>query len=448
MSGECTSVRSELRRMVIGAAVGATVSIAATMAAAGDLPTVKIVINQSPWLNSFIALVDKYEKETGNKISLDITPFNGLLEKIRNSVRGTSGTYDIVNINSVWLSEIYAGGFITPLQDIKAGYALQDGVLDYGNTVYWEAASRTFSNKGKLMGVPLNGNVQVLYYNTEIYAKFGLTPPKTWDDLLENSKAIQKGGDAYGFVPRAGRSSIVYNFTPYLFSHGGSFFDIRADGGVDVKVNSAAGKKALDMYLALANEAAPPSPGAIEQSELIQLVSTGRAAQAIAVIAAWGSFENPKKSAVVGKIDATLIPAGPDGGQASAAGHWVAGIPKNVAPERQKAAFAFLDWFQNKDVQIAYVEAGGVPIRGDLADSPLAKDPRFRFIEAYSANAANAVMGLPVPEAKEISDAVALSLNRAVIGELGATEALNAAAQSIETILKRDGFSVTRGPDL
>jgi len=94
------------------------------------------------------------------------------------------------------------------------------------------------------------------------------------------------------------------------------------------------------------------------------------------------------------------------------------------------------------------VQAGGVPARGDLAGGALSADDSYRFIDAYSANAANAVMGLPVPQASEISSAVALQLNRAVIGEMTSTEALNAAAADIATIMEREGYTVTRGDDL
>ena len=87
-------------------------------------------------------------------------------------------------------------------------------------------------------------------------------------------------------------------------------------------------------------------------------------------------------------------------------------------------------------------------MRGDLGGGELASDDTYRFIDAYSANAANAVMGLPVPQASEISSAVALHLNRAVIGEMTTAEALNAAAASIATIMEREGYTVTRGADL
>ena len=437
-----------IRRVISGLVIGTLLCLATSVTMAGDQPTIKLAINQSPWLDSFIAMVDKYEKDTGNKIELDVSPYSGLLEKVRNSTRGSTGEFDLLNINSLWLSEIYSGGFLAPLGDLRKGYTLEKGVLTYGNTVSWDAKGGTFSANGALMGVPLNGNVQVLYYNAEIYAALGLKEPKTWGELQANAEAIQAKGKTYGFVTRSGRKSIVYNFTPYLFSHGGSFFNIGADGSVTVTINSAKGKAALDTYVGLATKAGPPSPGAVEQGDLIQLLSTGRAGQAIAVIGAWGGLENPNKSAVVGKINAALIPAGPGGAMASSAGHWVAGIPKNISPKQQKAALAFLTWFQSKDVQIAYVKAGGVPVRSDLGGGALASNNTYRFIDAYSANAANAVMGLPVAQASEISDAVALHLNRAVIGEMSTAEALNAAANSIATIMKREGYKVTRSADL
>lgn len=423
-------------------------SAGAGAASAQDQPTISMAINQSPWLDSFVAMVDQYEEETGNRVELDVTPFGGLLEKIRNSVRASQGSYDIVNVNSLWLSEIYSGGFLAPLGEIEANYQLPEGVLSYGNTTNWDASAATFSSDGALMGVPVNGNVQVLYYNTEIYEQFGLKPPKTWDDLFANAKAIQEGGEYYGFVPRAARDSIVYNFTPYLFSHDAAFFRITGPDQAEVTLNSPEGLKALETYVKIATEAGPPGPGNIAQGELIQLMATGKGAQAIAVIAAWGQLEDPNASRVVGKINAALLPAGPDGMIASSAGHWVAGIPKNVAPEKQKAALAFLDWFAQKERQVDYVRAGGVPVRGDITGADLGDEAAFRFIEAYSQNARHAVMGLPFASAGEASDAMALSFNRAVIGELTPVQALNQAAADLAGVLERAGFTVSKLPDL
>ena len=431
-----------------GLALSAALMLQAPAVTAQDQPEISIAINQSPWLNSFIEMVDLYEEETGNRVNLDVSPFTGLLEKIRNSVRSDEGTYDIVNVNSGWLAEIYGGGFLAPLDELKEGYALQEGMLDFGGTTHWNAETGSFGTDGKLMGVPLNGNVQVLYYNTEVYERLGLSEPGTWDELIANAAAIKEEGEVYGFVPRSGRSSIVYNVTPYFYSNGGSFFELADDGSVDVTINSAASLKGFETYLGLIEAGAPPNPGAIEQGELIQLLSTGSAAQAIAVIGAWGNLEDPNKSIVGGKLNAALLPAGPDGARSSSAGHWVAGIPANISEDRQAASMAFLDWFQGQAVQTSYIQAGGVPVRGDLGGGELEADAKYRFIKAWADNASHATMGLPVEQGAEISDTIAVFLNRAVIGEISARDALNSSAAAIADIMTRAGVEVRTQPDL
>src|SRR5687768_3743593 len=54
---------------------------------------ITIVINQSPWFAGFAKLVEAYEKETGNKVTLDVNPFAGAAEKQRNSVRAREGIF-------------------------------------------------------------------------------------------------------------------------------------------------------------------------------------------------------------------------------------------------------------------------------------------------------------------------------------------------------------------
>ena len=65
--------------------------------AASKVAPITIVINQSPWFDSFRKTVEIYEKESGNKVELDVNPFAGSLEKQRNSVRASQGQYDLLD---------------------------------------------------------------------------------------------------------------------------------------------------------------------------------------------------------------------------------------------------------------------------------------------------------------------------------------------------------------
>ena len=402
---------------------------------------IRMLINQSPWLNGFIAMVDEYENQSDNTIKLDVTPFGGMLEKTRNSLRGSEARYDLIALNAGGVAEHYSGGFLKPLTEIDPNFRLEENLLTFGESVGWDRANKGFSKDGEILGVPINGNVQVLYYRTDLYEKAGLTLPETWAELLENAKTLANE-DTYGYIPRASRGSIMYNFTSCLLSHGGSYFANPKGGDYNVTIASKEALNALNTYIKLGKEAGPPNPGSIAQAELIQLLSTGKAAHAIAVIAAYPNLNNPNSSAVAGKIGTALIPAAPGYSNASSAGHWQAGIPRNATTEKQVAALHFLNWFQQKEQQLFYVRSGGIPVRNDLAEAG-GDDPMFDFIPAFSANASVSQMISPLPEGSQIKSAISVFLNQAVIGELTPTEALNKSADAMYKILIDAGYNIS-----
>ena len=114
--------RPTRREALVGAGALALAG-SARFARAQNVAPITIVINQSPWFESFSKTVALYQEETGNQVELDVNPFAGSLEKQRNSVRAGQGDYDILIMNSGWFAEMYAGGFVTPITDIDPGFA-------------------------------------------------------------------------------------------------------------------------------------------------------------------------------------------------------------------------------------------------------------------------------------------------------------------------------------
>ena len=314
-------------------------------------------------------------------------------------------------------------------------------MLDFGGTAYWNFDTQSFDPNGTLLGLPTNGNVQVLYYRTDLYEKAGLKVPETWDELLANGKALNNPPDVYGFVPRAEKGSILYNWTPYLFSYGGSFFADPAKGDYSVTLASPEALKALEMYITLGKEAGPENFGAIAQAELAQLLATGKAAQAIAVVAIYSNLAGPQQSVVAGKIGTALLPAGPGGKHSSAAGHWMAGIAGNVPEANQKAALDFMKWFLERDqpdrLRQGRRRAGAQRPHRQRAREPTPPLPSCR---PSRPTPRSAQMNMPLIPGVQIRDAISLWLNRAVIGEVTPTEALNGAAADANKILVDGGL--------
>ena len=194
--------------------------------AATALPPVNIVINQSPWLASFRATVDLYQQQSGNKVNLEVVPFDGMLAKQRNSVRASTGDYDILILNSGWFAEMYFGGFTTALTDVDPSFKLDPDIFALGNTIYFDPASKTMTPSGKLMAMPIQPNIPMLFYRGDLYKEKGLKVVETFDDLLANAKALHNPPKMYGIIQRGARgaNTVSYDFYPYLFGMGGAVF--------------------------------------------------------------------------------------------------------------------------------------------------------------------------------------------------------------------------------
>ena len=84
---------------------------------------------------------------------------------------------------------------------------------------------------GKLMTVPMNPNIPLLYYRADLYAE-GLKVPDTWDELLANAKALHSPPKRYGIVQRGARGAfdVTYDFLPYLWATAASIFNDQKAG--------------------------------------------------------------------------------------------------------------------------------------------------------------------------------------------------------------------------
>ncbi|CAM3992999.1 extracellular solute-binding protein [Cohnella lubricantis] len=48
-----------------------------------------------------------------------------------------------------------------------------------------------FSVDGKVYGLPIGGNTEGIFYNTELFAQYNLNPPTTWDDLIKAADTLK-----------------------------------------------------------------------------------------------------------------------------------------------------------------------------------------------------------------------------------------------------------------
>ena len=430
-------------------ALAALTGSAFVPAAAADQEPITIVINQSPWFAGFQAVVEKYEEETGNTVELDVNPFAGSLEKQRTAVRSDESPFDLVIMNAGFFTEFYTGGFLDPLNAIDPEFKLSEDIYTFDDSVCWDAkAARITCETGELMSVPVNPNILILHYRSDLYQEHNLSVPETWDELLENAKVL-KSQNMYGISQRGQRGAfdVTYDVFPYLWAYGGGIIDQQEDGSYRISMNSPETLAGMEMYLKLAEEVGHPSTAGQTQTNVIQNMATGRAAHIDSVLAP-GLFDNPDKSAVVGKVDYAPPPGTAEHGSATPLGHWLAGVPKNIPDANKKAALAFLTWFQTDEAQRAYAEAGSAPVSRAVLTSEMADTQEFRWMKALADALPNARLTFTIPEASQVLAVTELRFNQAIGEEMPLNEALNTAATEIAKVLEDAGYKYQKLEDL
>lgn len=429
-------------KLVLKSALAALIATALQGAAlAAEL---RVAINQSPWLDGFSKTAQAFEKQTGHKVVLSITPYFGLLEKIRNSVRSDSGQYDLVLMDSIWLAEIYGGGFLTPITKVNPAFKLDPAVVDFGQSLYWDSKRALFrKDSGDMLGLPITGNVQLMYYRKDLFDAAGLKAPKTWDDLRAASDAL-KGKVEYPYVTAGVRELALNRAVPYLMSAGGGVFKNARDGDYTIVFNAPGSLDGLKAYIDILKRS-HPNPGANTIANVSQLISTGKAAMTTEVAALWGAINNPNNSVAAGKLAVTTHPIKPGGLSISSSTAWVGGIPKNAPPDSQKLALEFMTWLLKKENQAALFENGSIPARTDLVGT--AKDP-YNVLPALSVAFGQAEQVTPVKEGAQIYNVLGLHINRALTGERTPEQALNEGARELYDLMKAAGYKTALGKDL
>lgn len=124
------------------------------------------------------------------------------------------------------------------------------------------AEGTIYDKEGTRYALPFNKSTEILYYNTEIFAKYGWTAPETWDEVVAISKAWQQT-DEYKVAYEAYDGKVAgmsYDSEGNLFitltqQWGGTYtaFDENGNGifsafGVDAD-STAKSKAALNWYL-------------------------------------------------------------------------------------------------------------------------------------------------------------------------------------------------------
>jgi multiple sugar transport system substrate-binding protein len=373
----------------------------------------------------FTALIKPWNKaHPDQKVTLMLLPEaeNGQLAQLTANLQAGSPVYDVIAMDVIWTAEFASAGWIIPLE--PSMFPLGD---------FLRPSVDTATYNGHLWAVPDNSNAEVLYYRTDILAKAGKSPPKTWAQLADDAKTI---APRYGMQGYAGQLSpyegLTVNFADALQSAGGS---ILSPGGTTVTVDSPQALEGLDFLVDGLHEGwIPQSSLTYEEESSAADFESGK----LLFLNNWpfiysqASQPGPGND-VAGKIGVAPLP-GLDGPGSSSLGG--ANLAVSAFSKHQATAIAFIRYLTSLPVQQQmFVDSGLPPVWTSLYSDP-AMVKKFPYLPVVRQAILTAQPRPSIIDYDQASLAISSAVYQALTGKKTPQEALTELATQLTQIIQ------------
>jgi multiple sugar transport system substrate-binding protein len=286
-----------------------------------DRPELRLLVPEGPWEQM---LRDAAPADA--RLSIARVALPELHQALTHAVAEGRGP-DVAVLDSVWVPELAAAGFLWPLDDIDAGWVAREYEQDFLGP--FVAAYR---DRGHPVAVQAEADVAGLWYRRSDLAAAGLAPPATWADALAAGAALTTRSRHALVFPGGSRGgeTTAYCLLALLAANGVQVLD-----GERVTLATPAAAATLAFLVELVESGVTPADAvAYEWDRPIRLLARGQAAMSLG-----GSYDARALAAETGiPLDAVWeqfgfasVPAGPHGRPAALAGGMVYAVLRQAA---------------------------------------------------------------------------------------------------------------------
>ena len=372
----------------------------------GDADTVTEIdyYNADPQNAVLPGLLQECGKQAGVTIQRQTVPQGQLMSKLL--VQASSRSMpDLALVDNPNLQQLAATGALVP--------------LDLSTTGLYPSIVAAGQYQGQTYGIAPGVNGLALFYNTDLFTKAGLTPPKTWDELSAAAKKLTQGSQ-YGLAfSAAATEEGAWQFEPFLWT-----------GGADLhQLDSPQAVAALSLMQNMVT-AGSVSKSVVTwtQSDVNDQFMAGKAAMMVN-----GPWQlptlNAKKDLHFGIVPipvptSAAKPVTPLGGEVWAVAH--------STSAREAKAVAVVKCLLSRDMSAKWSkEVGYIPSDETAAEQLAAGNPQLAaFVEEVAtAKARTAELGTAYPK---VSQALVEAIQAALAGNTSPQAALSQAQRAAQ----------------
>jgi ABC-type glycerol-3-phosphate transport system substrate-binding protein len=409
--------------------------------------TINVAVIPASYFENLIVLTAEFEALTGIKVRYDKVPPGQIRQKCVLDLSSKTGNISTHAADPMYLPLYAANKWTEPLENYLDDPKLTDKAWFKYEDIF-EAWRRADMVDNRTYGIPYDGEMTVQTYRKDLFDAKGLKPAETFDDIVNNAKALHDPNNRlWGFclrgMPGAGQNMYIW---PSIFlAFGGKWFD--ADRRI--KVNTPEAVAALEWYVNTNNAYAPKAAQNWNWPDIADAFAQGTIGSYIDGHTAATVIANPERSKVIGKIGFARWPKGPSGRRVTSIWNWA--MPINSAlPERaRQATWLFIQWAASEETQIRssfrFKGAGKrygvnrVSLWNNADYTKTIGDAGDRFLETslQTLREDTDVDWRPrVAQWPAIGETMAKIVQAALVGQSKPKQALDEAQQQVERIMK------------
>ena len=386
-----------------------------------DQPEVRVVVSEQLW-----GQVIRDAAPPGIQVNVVTVALPALHQALTHAVaEGTAP--DLAILDSVWIAEFAAAGFLYALEDLDAHWVRYEHELDF-----LEPLVSSNRSGGRTFGVSAFGSVAGIWYRRNELAALGLEPPRTWEELRAVARALADSGLKTPFVMPGGSmggETTAYCLIAFLASNGARVLERE-----QVAVDSPETAETLAFLRSLVDDGLMPSDVvAYEWTRPVRMLAEARAGLSVG-----GSYEAQTLAHAFGvsmdelweHVGFIPVPAGPRGRPASVAGSMSYAIFRQSA--QPQLAMRVLESAVAPAALARLAQATGrVPARRSAVELAA---PDLPFL-SQSAEILGAAVARPhIPLYPRVSKQLQSMLEAVLVGRIAPEAAAHHAAGLIEAI--------------
>jgi len=393
-----------------------------------------IAMNKHGYTDGIEKIISEFEKLTQIKVTLDVYSEEEFRKKRLVALAAGGGIFDVMMMDQALVQYVEAGWLEPWDSHIDNPKLVDSNWYDFKDIFLSGIGHGTY--KGKLYGMPITTEAEILYYRKDIFAEKGLAVPTTMDELYETAVKL-KTKEMSGIAMRGHRGwgANVWSWTGFPFTYGGKVFD---EKGMPI-FNSPEVVAATEMYAKLLQDAGPKGAVNYNWYEVLTDFQQGKTAMVIDSSGFMTPFEDPTQSMVAGKIGYTMMPRVPGKPLKANYWHWMLSLASDSAHKGE--ATLFLAWATSPAGSMYTGLETGYSVRESVwkAEEFRSKYPSdFLTATLQTILEADPIVQIwHIKEFPEIGEGLSIAICDVIVGTKSAKQALDEAVKKAMEILQR-----------